>query len=64
MRRVVVTGLGVVSPIGNNVKHAWQAAVSGQSGIRRITKFDASNYPVQIAGEVSDFDLDGLFSPK
>ena len=64
MRRVVVTGLGVVSPIGNNVKHAWQAAVSGQSGIRRITKFDASSYPVQIAGEVSDFNLDGLFSPK
>ena len=36
-----MTGLGIVSPIGNNVKSAWQAAVSGQSGIRRITKFDA-----------------------
>ena len=64
MRRVVVTGLGIVSPIGNNVKSAWQAAVSGQSGIRRITKFDAGSYPVQIAGEVSNFDLGDLFSPK
>ncbi|MDA9689654.1 beta-ketoacyl-ACP synthase II [Betaproteobacteria bacterium] len=64
MRRVVVTGLGVVSPIGNNVKSAWQAAVSGKSGIRRITKFDAGSYPVNIAGEVSDFDLGSLFSPK
>ena len=59
-----MTGLGIVSPIGNNVKRAWQAAVSGQSGIRRITKFDTDSYPVKIAGEVSDFDLGGLFSPK
>ena len=56
-----MTGLGIVSPIGNNVKRAWQAAVSGQSGIRRITKFDTDSYPVKIAGEVSDFDLGGLF---
>ena len=46
MRRVVVTGLGVVSPIGNNVKHAWHAAVLGQSGIGPITKFDTESYPV------------------
>lgn len=59
-----MTGLGIVSPIGNNVKSSWQAAVSGHSGIRRITKFDASSYPVRIAGEVSGFDLGSLFSPK
>ncbi len=59
-----MTGLGMVSPIGNNVKDAWDAAVAGRSGIRRISKFDAEQFPVQIAGEVSNFELGDLFSPK
>ena len=55
-RRVVVTGLGMVSPIGNDVASSWQAALEGKSGIDRITAFDASAFGCQIAGEVKDFD--------
>jgi 3-oxoacyl-[acyl-carrier-protein] synthase II len=57
MRRVVVTGLGIVAPTGNDVKTAWDAAVAGRSGIDRITLFDASALPTQIAGEVKNFDI-------
>ena len=56
-RRVVITGLGVVSPVGNTVETAWQNILAGQSGIGRITRFDTSAFPVQIAGEVKDFDI-------
>ena len=56
-RRVVITGLGVVSPVGNTVEQAWQNILAGRSGIDRITRFDASSFPVQIAGEVRDFDI-------
>ena len=56
-RRVVITGLGVVSPIGNDVSTAWRNLLDGRSGIRRITRFDVSSYPTQIAGEVRDFDV-------
>mgnify|MGYP006293634757 CR=1 FL=1 len=55
-RRVVVTGLGIVSPVGNNKKSAWEAICSGQSGIGQIEAFDVSDYYVRIAGEVRDFD--------
>ncbi|RME58728.1 MAG: beta-ketoacyl-[acyl-carrier-protein] synthase II [Candidatus Dadabacteria bacterium] len=55
-RRVVVTGSGVVSPIGNDVATAWKNAVEGVSGIGEITRFDASSFPTRIAGEVRDFD--------
>ena len=54
-RRVVITGLGVVSPVGNDVQSAWQNLVAGKSGISRITRFDASAFPTQIAGVVKDF---------
>ena len=54
-RRVVVTGLGIVSPVGNTVTEAWQNLVAGKSGITRITRFDASGFASQIAGEVKDF---------
>ncbi|MFO7785268.1 MAG: beta-ketoacyl-ACP synthase II [Thermodesulfobacteriota bacterium] len=54
-RRVVVTGLGMVTPLGTGVEKNWEAACAGKSGIRRIEKFDASPFPSQIAGEVSDF---------
>ncbi|MBU1692403.1 MAG: hypothetical protein KKC51_00400, partial [Verrucomicrobia bacterium] len=51
-RRVVVTGMGVVSPLGCDLQRFWERLVSGQSGIRRIQSFDASAYTSQIAGEV------------
>jgi 3-oxoacyl-[acyl-carrier-protein] synthase II len=55
-RRAVVTGLGVVSPVGIGADASWQALISGQSGIADITLFDASDYPIHIAGEVKGFD--------
>ncbi|MDD5388867.1 MAG: beta-ketoacyl-ACP synthase II [Gallionellaceae bacterium] len=63
-RRVVVTGLGIVSPVGNSVDEAWGNLVAGRSGIARITRFDASAFSVQIAGEVRNFDLDKYLTPK
>jgi len=55
-RRVVVTGLGLITPLGTGVEKTWNALCAGKSGIRRITKFDPSGYACQIAGEVTDFD--------
>ncbi len=63
-RRVVITGLGIVSPVGNSVEQAWQNILAGRSGIDRITRFDVSTFPVQIAGEVRDFDIGHYLSPK
>jgi len=55
-RRVVVTGLGIVSPVGNDVATAWSNIINGKSGIGPVTHFDASTFPTRIAGEVRDFD--------
>ena len=63
-RRVVLTGLGIVSPIGNSVAQAWEAALAGTGGITRITRFDASRLASQIAGEVKNFDVAPYMSPK
>ncbi|MBE7521685.1 MAG: beta-ketoacyl-ACP synthase II [Burkholderiales bacterium] len=63
-RRVVITGLGVVSPVGIGVAAAWDAIVAGRSGIGPITRFDASGFPVRIAGEVKDFDVSKWLSAK
>ncbi len=63
-RRVVVTGLGVVSPVGNTVPEAWSHLIAGRSGIGRITKFDASAFACQIAGEVRDFNLESYITAK
>ena len=63
-RKVVVTGLGIVSPVGSTVSSAWESIVSGKSGITRITRFDASNFASQIAGEVKDFDIQQYLSAK
>lgn len=57
-RRIVVTGLGAVSPVGNTAEESWQAVKSGKSGASRITLFDASDFSVQIAAEVKHFSLD------
>ncbi len=63
-RRVVVTGLGCISPVGNTVAEAWNQLLAGQSGIDLITKFDASNFACQIAGEVKNFNLESYLSAK
>ena len=63
-RRVVVTGLGIVCPIGNAVPQAWENALAGTPGIGRITRFDPSRLASQIAGEVKAFDLAPYMSPK
>ena len=63
-RRVVVTGLGVVCPLGNSVQEAWDKALAGTPGITRITRFDPSRLASQIAGEVKNFDVAPYMSPK
>src|ERR1700694_3227295 len=63
-RRVVVTGLGIVCPIGNTVQEAWDSALAGKPGITRITRFDPSRLSSQIAGEVKGFDVSPYMSPK
>ena len=63
-RRVVVTGLGMVSPVGNDVPSSWEAMLAGRSGIAPITRFDASGLGCRIAGEVRNFDLAAYMSPK
>lgn len=63
-RRVVITGLGQISPVGNDVESAWQNLLAGQSGISKITKFDASDLTCQIAGEVKNFDVNQYLPAK
>ena len=63
-RRVVITGLGCVSPVGNTVAQAWTHILAGKSGIGPITKFDASSFACKIAGEVKGFDLESYMSAK
>jgi len=64
VRRVVITGLGAVTPLGNNAPDTWRSAVDGQSGIDWIRAFDANGFPVRVAAEVKDFDPSGVASPK
>ncbi|TMH87060.1 MAG: beta-ketoacyl-ACP synthase II [Betaproteobacteria bacterium] len=63
-RRVVITGLGIVCPIGNTVAEAWSSALAAKSGIARITHFDAGLLSSRIAGEVKNFDVAAYLSPK
>lgn len=63
-RRVVITGLGIVSPVGNTVEEAWQNILAGKSGIAAVTKFDTTTFPVQFAGEVKNFDITQYISAK
>ena len=63
MRRVVITGIGAITPVGKDMAATWEGLVQGRSGIRRITRFDASDFPCQIAGEVDGFDP-GLYVEK
>jgi 3-oxoacyl-[acyl-carrier-protein] synthase II len=64
MRRVVITGIGCVSPIGIGKQQFWQSVKAGRSGVSAITRFDASDLPVRIAGEVKGFDPDQFIPPK
>ncbi len=63
-RRIVVTGLGVVSPLGCDVAKFWERIKAGQSGIRTVTKFDTTGFDTTIAGEVTDFDVDSFIEKK
>jgi 3-oxoacyl-[acyl-carrier-protein] synthase II len=64
LRRVFVTGLGAITPLGNDVPATWRAAVAGESGIDFIRSFDASGFPVRIAAEVKEFDAGTVAPPK
>jgi 3-oxoacyl-[acyl-carrier-protein] synthase II len=63
-RRVVVTGLGIISPVGNDIASAWDSITAGRSGIGPVTRFDASSFPTRIAGEVKGFDVSAYMAPK
>jgi 3-oxoacyl-[acyl-carrier-protein] synthase II len=63
-RRVVITGLGCISPVGNTVETAWANLVAGQSGINTITKFDATNFASKMAGEVKGFNVEEVMTTK
>ena len=63
-RRVVVTGLGLISPVGNSVKEGWANILAGRSGIAGITRFDASSFSCRIAGEVKNFNVEDYFPAK
>ena len=64
MRKVVITGIGVVTPLGCDVKRFWERNVAGVSGVRRVQMFDVSPYPSQIAGEVVEFNPNDFLSKK
>ena len=58
-RRVVVTGLGIICPVGLSVDEAWRAILAGKSGVRPITSFDVSEFPVRFGGTIEGFDVTG-----
>ena len=62
--RVVITGLGVVSPVGTGIERYWESLLNGRSGINKITKFDTTDYNVKIAGEVKDFCAEDYMDRK
>ena len=64
MRRVVVTGISIISALGTGLEKNWDALMAGESGIGPITRFDASQLPTQIAGEVKDFRAEEFFDKK
>ncbi|HEX4949560.1 MAG TPA: beta-ketoacyl synthase N-terminal-like domain-containing protein, partial [Blastocatellia bacterium] len=64
LRRVVITGIGCVTPLGLGKEQFWQAIHEGRSGVDKITRFDVSDLPVQIAAEVKNFNTDDFIPPK
>ena len=63
-RRVVITGMGALTPIGNTVDEMWENALNGVNGIGEITRIDTSDYDVHVAGELKDFDGEEYFGRK
>ena len=63
-RRVVVTGMGLITPLGTGTEKSWQNLLDGRSGIRKITQFDATHFPCQVAGEVPDFEINQFIEIK
>ena len=63
-RRVVVTGIGAVSPVGNSAEESWHAVLEGKSGIGPLTRLDSDQFPVKVAAEVKDFDIEEYFQGK
>jgi len=63
-RRVVITGVGMITPLGTGTKKSWDGIIGGRSGIRKITQFDTEGFPCQIAGEVPDFNIDDFIETK
>ena len=63
-KRVVITGMGAVTPIGNTLEENWESLKNGKGGIGKITNFDASDYPVRIAGEVKNFNTEEYIDKK
>src|SRR5699024_8955555 len=63
-KRVVVTGLGAVSPVGNNVKTIWENIIAGKSGIGPLTRLNPDDFPAKVAAEVKDFDIEQYIERK
>src|SRR5258708_36982785 len=63
-RRVVVTGLGIVSPVGNDVASAWASVLAGRSGIDVVARFDTTSFPTHFGGEIRELNLEPYMSPK
>jgi len=63
-RRVVITGMGIVSPVGSDLKNSWDSILNGKSGINLIESFDTTNHPAKIGGEVSGFEIEKYFNTK
>src|SRR5271169_5177128 len=64
MRKVVITGIGLITPIGLSTEESWKKCVSGSSGIGPVTRFPVDQYPTRIAGEIKGFDVSKYFEPK
>jgi 3-oxoacyl-[acyl-carrier-protein] synthase II len=62
--RVAITGLGLLTPLGSDLDSIWEALIAGKSGVRRITQFDASDLPCQIAGEIPDYQPEDYMPMK
>jgi 3-oxoacyl-[acyl-carrier-protein] synthase II len=63
-RRVVITGLGIVSPVGNTVEEAWNSVIAGKSGVKLLTRLNADDYPAKVAAEIRDFDVEQFVEKK
>ena len=64
LKRVVITGMGVITPLGNSMGEFWENIISGKSGIKSITKFDTTNFKTRFAGEITNFNASDYFEKK